>query len=100
MSGLPCINPYRISEVSDAFFSPLFWADFTELGRACCGGGDFGEGGCDGAAPLCGNRSSYVFWDRFHPTEAASAVTANELFLDTGLFVRPINVRQLVAPRP
>jgi len=42
-----------------------------------------------------------VFWDRFHPTEAASAVTANELFLDTGLFVRPINVQQLVvAPRP
>ena len=89
-----------ISEVSDVFLF-LLWADFTELGRACCGGGVFGEGGCDDSAPLCRNRSSYVFWDRFHPTEAASAVTANELFVDTGFFVRPINVQQLVvAPRP
>ncbi|PUZ48436.1 hypothetical protein GQ55_7G245100 [Panicum hallii var. hallii] len=74
--------------------------NFTELERACCGSGEFGEGGCNGSAPLCGNRSSYVFWDRFHPTEAASAVTAKELFVDTGLFVRPINVQQLVAPQP
>ncbi|CAL5025971.1 unnamed protein product [Urochloa decumbens] len=71
--------------------------NFTELEKACCGRGYFGEGGCNPRAPLCQNRTGYVFWDGYHPTEAASAVTAKELFVDTGLFVHPINVQQLVA---
>ncbi|CAL5069376.1 unnamed protein product [Urochloa decumbens] len=74
--------------------------NFTELEKACCGRGHFGEGGCNPRAPLCQNRTGYVFWDGYHPTEAASAVTAKELFVDTGLFVHPINVQQLVASQP
>ncbi|WVZ86735.1 hypothetical protein U9M48_033473 [Paspalum notatum var. saurae] len=69
--------------------------NFTELVTACCGKGEFGADGCDSTALLCQNRSNYVFWDRYHPTEAASAVTANQLFVDTGFFVHPINVQQL-----
>jgi hypothetical protein len=55
---------------------------------------------CNSSAHLCQDRSSYFFWDRFHPTDAASALTAYELFNDDGSFVSPINVQQLVAPRP
>ncbi|KAJ1272288.1 hypothetical protein BS78_06G190700 [Paspalum vaginatum] len=74
--------------------------DLTELVTACCGSGEFGAGGCNSTALLCQNRSSYVFWGSYHPTEAASAVTAKQLFVDTGLFVHPINVQQLVTLQP
>ncbi|KAF8702465.1 hypothetical protein HU200_032843 [Digitaria exilis] len=67
--------------------------------HACCGSGDFGENVCNSSAPMCQNRSSFFFWDRFHPTDAVSAITANELFQGpAGRFVHPINVHQLVAP--
>jgi hypothetical protein len=74
-------------------------AGFTVLDTACCGTGDFGAGACNISAPLCPNRSSYLFWDGFHPTETATNLTALELFSDPGLFVHPVNVEQLVAPR-
>ncbi|RCV34937.1 hypothetical protein SETIT_7G198400v2 [Setaria italica] len=74
--------------------------NFTTLDLPCCALGEFGEGMCNTWVTLCQNRSSYFFWDRFHPTDAASAITANELFNDTGHFVSPINVQQLVAPGP
>ncbi|KAF8656431.1 hypothetical protein HU200_060704 [Digitaria exilis] len=62
---------------------------------------DFGENVCNSSAPLCQNRSSFFFWDRFHPTDAVSAITANELFQGpAGRFVHPINVHQLMAPQP
>lgn len=28
----------------------------------------------------CENRSEYVFWDSFHPTEASNLVTANRIY--------------------
>jgi len=77
-----------------------FRADLT-LDRACCGDGDFGECLCNSSVPLCQDRSGYFFWDRFHPTEAASAITARALFGGAaGRFVAPVNVKQLVAARP
>ncbi|PUZ48434.1 hypothetical protein GQ55_7G244900 [Panicum hallii var. hallii] len=71
--------------------------------RACCGAGDFGASLCNSSVPLCPDRSGYFFWDRYHPTEAASAITAKALFggaAGPGRFVSPVNVQQLVAPRP
>ncbi|XP_062224887.1 GDSL esterase/lipase At5g55050-like [Phragmites australis] len=74
--------------------------NFTVLSKACCGVGDFGASGCNSSVPLCQNRANYMFWDKFHPTDAASAVTAKELFGNTGSFVHPINVQQLVTSQP
>jgi hypothetical protein len=71
--------------------------EFSSIGRPCCGSGDFGETGCSSNVELCQNRSSFFFWDRFHPTEAVSALTSIQLFCDNGTFVHPINVQQLVA---
>ncbi|XP_066347275.1 GDSL esterase/lipase At4g16230-like [Miscanthus floridulus] len=65
--------------------------------RPCCGSGDFGGTGCNDSVPLCDDRSSFFFWDRFHPTEAVSAITAQQLFGGNGTFVHPVNVQQLVA---
>ncbi|KAK3141801.1 hypothetical protein QOZ80_4BG0338490 [Eleusine coracana subsp. coracana] len=73
---------------------------FTVLDSACCGEGDFGASACNVSVPLCKNRSSYLFFDRFHPTENASRFTATELFSDPGRFVHPINVQQLAASHP
>ncbi|CAN6268891.1 unnamed protein product [Urochloa humidicola] len=79
----------------------VFGNNNFKLDHACCGAGDFGETLCNSTVPLCQNRSSYFFWDRFHPTDAASQITATGLFSDTsGHFVHPINVQQLVAPQP
>uniref|UniRef100_A0A0D9W863 GDSL esterase/lipase n=1 Tax=Leersia perrieri TaxID=77586 RepID=A0A0D9W863_9ORYZ len=73
-------------------------ANFTVLDRPCCGDG--GAGGCNGTATLCQDRGSYLFWDGFHPTDAASSVFARELFADPGVFVHPINVHELAELRP
>nr|CAB3487931.1 unnamed protein product [Digitaria exilis] len=71
--------------------------NFTVLDRACCGSGVFGADGCNSSAPLCQNRSNYLFWDDYHPSDAASGIAAKLIFGDTtGLFVHPINVQQLV----
>ncbi|GJN02072.1 hypothetical protein PR202_ga19390 [Eleusine coracana subsp. coracana] len=74
--------------------------NFTVLDRACCGSGKFGaEDGCDFSADLCENRDNYLFWDDYHPSNAATKVAANVIFGDPGIFVHPINVQQLVQPR-
>ncbi|KAF7003029.1 hypothetical protein CFC21_018412 [Triticum aestivum] len=57
----------------------------------------FGLGLCNTTATLCPNRTDFVFWDSFHPTEYASGLAASALFADSGNFVRPINVGQLAA---
>ncbi|KAL6652230.1 hypothetical protein ACP70R_011155 [Stipagrostis hirtigluma subsp. patula] len=80
--------------------TPMPGLNFTVLDRACCGAGEFGEGGCsNNSVPLCASRGNYLFWDKFHPTEAASRVTAEQLFAGSS-FVHPISVQQLVAPPP
>lgn len=78
----------------------FFLSDFTTTDRPCCGSKDYGDTGCNTSVPLCGYRKSCFFWDRYHPTEAASAITATELFSGNETYVHPVNVQQLVASRP
>ncbi|KAL6882631.1 hypothetical protein ACP4OV_011321 [Aristida adscensionis] len=81
-------------------FSHANATNFTVLDAACCGREDYAQGVCNSTATLCTNRGNHMFWDRFHPTEAASGVTAGQLFATNGSFVHPISVQQLVAPPP
>ena len=40
--------------------------------KGCCGTGDLEVAIlCNPASPICENASDYVFWDSYHPTEAA-----------------------------
>ncbi|CAA6657788.1 unnamed protein product [Spirodela intermedia] len=57
---------------------------------ACCGGGrERGKIACLPLLPLqCANRSEFIFWDPFHPTDAFNAIAARRAF--------DVNVRQLV----
>ncbi|KAE8124023.1 hypothetical protein FH972_018935 [Carpinus fangiana] len=40
---------------------------------------------CTPASTLCGDRSKYVFWDEYHPTDSANELVANELIKKFGL---------------
>lgn len=58
-------------------------AGFFEARRACCGTGTIETSVlCNqGAVGTCANATGYVFWDGFHPTDAANKVLADALLL-------------------
>lgn len=64
----------------------------------CCGG-SFPPFLCIGIAnstsTLCNDRSKYVFWDAFHPTEAVNFIVAGKLLDGNSAVASPINVREL-----
>jgi len=50
--------------------------------KGCCGRGKFAVSVlCNPLTrTICSNRSNYIFWDSFHPTEKAyNIITSNEL---------------------
>ncbi|KAB1221219.1 hypothetical protein CJ030_MR2G020383 [Morella rubra] len=54
---------------------------FFESRRACCGTGTLETSLlCNAGSPgTCSNATGYVFWDGFHPSEAANEVLAGDL---------------------
>ncbi|KAG6470355.1 hypothetical protein ZIOFF_071423 [Zingiber officinale] len=49
---------------------------------SCCNVDSTIGGLCLPNSQLCSNRKDYVFWDAYHPTDAANAVIANQIFDD------------------
>ncbi|KAE8659444.1 signal recognition particle 43 kDa protein [Hibiscus syriacus] len=81
-----CCPSQRISQAND----------FTDVKTACCGNGTLNaQGFCTPKANLCSNRDEYLFWDMFHPTQAASKLAAFTLYGGERRFVSPINFSQL-----
>ncbi|GAY46086.1 hypothetical protein CUMW_094260 [Citrus unshiu] len=75
-----------------------FLFNFTDVQTACCGAGRFNaQSICDPKANLCSNRNQNLFWDLFHPTQAASNLAAVTLYGGEPRFVSPINFAQLAA---
>ncbi|KAL5557438.1 hypothetical protein UlMin_039674 [Ulmus minor] len=67
-----------------------------EVERACCGKGKiYREGQCEEDSQVCNNRDDFLFWDQFHPTQAASNLSALALYTGGLKFVTPINFEQL-----
>ncbi|KAL6967115.1 hypothetical protein U1Q18_032918 [Sarracenia purpurea var. burkii] len=56
---------------------------FVEARRACCGTGLLETSIlCNANSPgTCANASEYVFWDGYHPTEAANKILSDDLLL-------------------
>ncbi|KAL5577072.1 hypothetical protein UlMin_018771 [Ulmus minor] len=52
---------------------------FTVLNVGCCPTNKVGQ--CTPLKTPCQNRSSYVFWDSFHPTEAVNQFTARRSYI-------------------
>lgn len=58
----------------------LIVAGFKVSNTSCCNVDTTVGGLCLPNSKLCGNRKDYVFWDAFHPSDAANEVLAEKLF--------------------
>uniref|UniRef100_A0A0D9XYE7 GDSL esterase/lipase n=1 Tax=Leersia perrieri TaxID=77586 RepID=A0A0D9XYE7_9ORYZ len=73
---------------------------FTVLDRGCCGvGRNNGQITCLPMQQPCDDRSKYVFWDAFHPTEAANRIYAARQFNSSSASgdAYPMSISQLAA---
>ncbi|XVF27246.1 hypothetical protein REPUB_Repub14bG0090000 [Reevesia pubescens] len=70
---------------------------FENADSACCRviGRHGGLISCRSISRVCPDRTKYLFWDPYHPTDSANQIIAKHA-LDGGLqYVSPINIRQL-----
>lgn len=71
-------------------------AGFIVVDRACCGiGRNRGQITCIPFAIPCLNRNQYMFWDAFHPTQAANTVLAQRAFSGPPSDSYPVNIQQM-----
>ncbi|KAK1393868.1 GDSL esterase/lipase [Heracleum sosnowskyi] len=70
---------------------------FEVVDKGCCGvGRNNGQITCLPLQRPCDQRAKYIFWDAFHPTEAANIVFAKISYETTSRsYAYPINIRQL-----
>ncbi|KAL4202399.1 hypothetical protein AMTRI_Chr02g220830 [Amborella trichopoda] len=63
----------------------------------CCAGGRFGGLiPCGPVSKFCLDRSKYIFWDPYHPSEATNVIIAKRLLDGDWKDVFPVNIRKLV----
>ncbi|KAK6115498.1 hypothetical protein DH2020_007767 [Rehmannia glutinosa] len=70
---------------------------FEVVDKGCCGvGRNNGQITCLPLETPCDNRRSYLFWDAFHPTEAANILLAKKAYTSNSKsYAYPINIQQL-----
>ncbi|OIT26634.1 PREDICTED: GDSL esterase/lipase At5g55050-like [Nicotiana attenuata] len=79
----------------DVIQNPAIYG-FSEVKAACCGLGRLNAKlPCTPISTFCSNRSDHVFWDRYHPTEAANRMIIDSAF-DGKQYVFPLNIKQLI----
>ncbi|GLJ29337.1 hypothetical protein SUGI_0578530 [Cryptomeria japonica] len=71
---------------------------FKYANESCCGIGRLrAEFPCTPISSLCFHRADYVFWDAFHTSDALNSILANLQYAGSPEFVRPINLKDLMA---
>ncbi|RXH75252.1 hypothetical protein DVH24_029973 [Malus domestica] len=70
---------------------------FTTASVACCGNGGQYAGiiPCGPQSSLCEDRLMHVFWDPYHPSDAANLIIAKKLLDGDTKIIYPMNLRQL-----
>lgn len=69
---------------------------FTNANSACCGRGPYkGIVPCSRVDPVCPDRSKYIFWDPFHPTEAVNKLITQRILYGPPSDISPINLSQM-----
>ncbi|GAA0165211.1 lipase [Lithospermum erythrorhizon] len=70
---------------------------FEVVDKGCCGvGRNNGEITCLPLLSPCPDRTTYLFWDAFHPTEVANILLAKSAYASrTKSFAYPMNIKQL-----
>ncbi|XAR65486.1 Triacylglycerol lipase [Bertholletia excelsa] len=82
--------------VNDVITDPQKYG-FSDAESPCCSFGRIRPAlTCVPASTLCKDRSKYVFWDEYHPSDSANELIANELIKKLGF--SPAN--QAEAPSP
>ncbi|CAL1354192.1 unnamed protein product [Linum trigynum] len=70
----------------------------TETKAGCCGAGKLeAQFFCLPLSAYCKDRSTHVFFDRLHPTEATYRLVVDAIVDGPKKYVEPMNVRQLVS---
>ncbi|KAI9078412.1 hypothetical protein K1719_039631 [Acacia pycnantha] len=71
---------------------------FTTSKTACCGQGPYnGLGLCTALSNLCLDRSLYVFWDPFHPSEKANRLIVRQIMSASSTYMKPFNLSTVLA---
>ncbi|CAK9196905.1 unnamed protein product [Sphagnum troendelagicum] len=73
---------------------------FSTVDQACCGvpiGPYHGLTPCFPGVAYCANRGQHLFWDPYHPTDAANVIIANRFFTGPPADIYPINIKALAA---
>ncbi|KAL0399209.1 UNVERIFIED_CONTAM: GDSL esterase/lipase [Sesamum radiatum] len=71
---------------------------FNETKSACCGLGKLrAKFPCTPLALFCSDRSNHLFWDVYHPTEAAARIFIDMLWRGSGKYTFPMTVEELIA---
>ncbi|GJU56484.1 GDSL-like lipase/acylhydrolase superfamily protein [Tanacetum coccineum] len=69
---------------------------FTVTDRGCCGiGRNQGQITCLPFSTPCINRDQHVFWDAFHPTQAANKILAEKAYSGQPSDCYPMNIKQM-----
>ncbi|XP_078445133.1 GDSL esterase/lipase At5g55050-like isoform X2 [Wolffia australiana] len=69
---------------------------FKESIAACCGSGRLNAASdCTPNSTYCSDREKYLFWDRYHSTQAFSEVVTRAVF-DGRKYASPIAIKELV----
>lgn len=73
-------------------------AGFVNPTSACCrvAGRYGGLVPCGPTSKVCWDRSTYVFWDPYHPTDAANVIVAENLLEGGSNYIWPRNIRGLL----
>ncbi|KAK0607127.1 hypothetical protein LWI29_009793 [Acer saccharum] len=71
---------------------------FENTDHACCyvAGRSGGLIPCSPLSKVCTDRSKYVFWDPYHPSDATNVIIAKRLLDGDSDDISPVNVRKLV----
>ncbi|RXH80128.1 hypothetical protein DVH24_041275 [Malus domestica] len=77
---------------------PKILQGFVNANSACCHvAGRFGGLiPCGPPSEVCRERSKYIFWDPYHPSDAANLIIARRLLYGNSNDISPINVLQLI----
>ncbi|KAK4485673.1 hypothetical protein RD792_008316 [Penstemon davidsonii] len=84
--------------VNDLITNPNKYG-FSNSDSPCCSFGKIRPAlTCIPASILCKDRSKYVFWDEYHPSDSANQLIATELIKKFGF--KPVNETQSPSPAP
>ncbi|KAL1805720.1 hypothetical protein DCAR_0831471 [Daucus carota subsp. sativus] len=88
------INPYGMFQ--DIIARPAFFG-FSNTNSGCCGiGRNNGQITCLPLQSPCANRDEYLFWDAFHPTEAANVIIGRRSYAaESATDAYPYDIRHL-----